>query len=319
VTKPNILLRAVCPALVGVAALVVLPSESAAFCRATTCDPKRQVCERDEKTWCLLTGLPLAWSSSCVSVGVHQLGSPRNGLSYDTVVGVVEQAFAAWTQAECAGGRPAITVQTTQPISCGASEYNAERGNANVVLFREDEWPYVGGDAIGLTTSRFKPSTGQLWDADIEINATNGPISTGDPIQGADLLSVLTHEAGHFLGLSHSREPGATMQEFYNPEVDGGTFRSLEADDINGICAIYPPGRVAASTSCDNRHGFSPLCGDEQPAPEEGGCSLNARTPGGRGNPGLPTFAVVLSLGLCLRLLAKRARRVRAVRREDAW
>ena len=269
-------------ALASVASLVATLAAPAAhgFCRTTTCDPNKPAdqCQLDSNQ-CVVTGKQLGWRSSCVTVGVHQLGSPRNGLSYDDVAPIVEQAFAVWMQADCGAGTPSINVQMLGPLECGVSEYNSEVANANIVLFREGSWPYVGAaNAIGLTTTRFDTKTGDLWDADIELNGTGATLSIGDPIAGDDLLSVLTHEAGHFLGLSHSNDPTATMRAIYDPSRDGTDFRSLAPDDVAGICETYPPERQPATESCENRHGFSEQCGDDQPPPNESkGCSLNTR------------------------------------------
>lgn len=265
-------------AIVAVGLLCSATGTARAFCRTTTCDPNKasENCQFDSQR-CLLTGEPLAWRSNCVTVGIHELGSPNNGFDYDDVAPVVEEAFAAWLEADCDGGNPSISVELLGPVACGLSEYNKEAGNANIVLFREDEWPYVGAEnAIGLTTTRFDKRTGALWDADIELNAVNGTLSIGDPVQGFDLLSVLTHEAGHFLGMSHSSDHTATMKQTYDPSVDGTDMRSLEPDDLAGICAIYPPERKPTTTSCENRHGFSEDCGADQP-PREGSesCSVS--------------------------------------------
>jgi hypothetical protein len=293
----------------GLAVLSVAPS-ARAFCRTTTCDPNKPAdhCQVDGNS-CVITGKPLAWRSSCVTVGVQQLGSPKNGLSFDDVAPLVEQAFGAWRQADCGNGHPSIDVHMLGPIECGVSEYNSDVGNANIVLFREDEWPYVGAaNAIGLTTTRFDKDTGALWDADIELNGVGANLSIGDPIQGDDLLSVLTHEAGHFLGLSHSSDMTATMKAVYDPPSDGATFRTLEADDVAGICAVYPTNRVPATNSCDNRHGFSAQCGDDQEPPDEEskGCSLNSRgLQGQRSGESRGAHAIVL---LAVARLARRRR-----------
>jgi hypothetical protein len=288
-----------------------------AFCRTTTCDPNdpSESCEKDAATGCLLTGLPLQWRSSCVTVGVQQLGSPQSGFSYDEVAAVVEQAFDVWMNADCGGSRPSIDVQLIGSIECGVSEYNQDRGNANIVVFREDVWPYAGAEnAIGLTTTRFDTTTGALWDADIELNAATQSLSLGDPITGDDLLSVLTHEAGHFLGLSHSSDGAATMRAIYDPTRDGDTFRSLEDDDVAGICAVYPANRKPATASCENRHGFSSQCGADQPPPEEesAGCSLSARAVGAGAGKSRAGFTHML-LALCLAACASLARRRRIV------
>jgi hypothetical protein len=271
--------------LIGAVAGVLLGLLSApnarAFCRTTTCDPNKASdhCQLDDNA-CVVTGKLLGWRSSCVTVGVQQMGSPRNGLAFDDIAPLVERAFGAWLGADCGGRAPSIEVNLLGPIECGVSEYNSEVGNANIVLFREDEWPYIGAaNAIGLTTTRFDTKNGDLWDADIELNGVSTRLSIGDPIQGDDLLSVLTHEAGHFLGLSHSNDGTATMRPVYDPARDGGDFRSLSQDDVDGICAAYPPARQAATASCENRHGFSEQCGADQPAPNDSkGCSLNSRT-----------------------------------------
>ncbi len=299
----------------GALALLVtcLDATSArAFCRTTTCDANdpTENCEKDQATGCLTSGLPLFWQSSCVTVGVQRLGSPKNGFSYDDVTAVVEQAFASWMQADCGGGRgPSIEVELLGAVECGLSEYNKDRGNANIVVFREDVWPYVGAsNAIGLTTTRFDTKTGALWDADIELNGATQSLSIGDPIASDDLLSVLTHEAGHFLGLSHSFDGAATMRAVYNPSGDGDSFRSLEADDVAGICSIYPVGRRTPTSSCENRHGFSEDCGADQPPPSEesSGCSLNARAVGAGSQTGALPISLLLGIAACARLARRR-------------
>lgn len=264
--------------LAPIAALLLTSTPSRAFCQATTCDPNNPEdnCQFDDND-CLITGKPLAWRSSCVTFGVNALGSPSNGLSSEDIDAVVTQAFEAWMNADCGNGSPSIDIQSIGQVECGVSEYNQKRANANIVMFAEDEWPHTGaGNAIGITTTRFDKDTGDLWDGDIELNGTIGDFSVGDPVTGTDLLSVLTHETGHFLGLGHSPDQTATMKLIYDPGSDGTSFRTLAPDDESGICQIYPPGRKPATTSCVNRHGFSEQCGADQPPPEveSKGCSV---------------------------------------------
>lgn len=60
----------------------------------------------------------------------------------------------------------------------------------------------------------------------------------GDPPNGAmDLQGVATHEYGHALGLGHSGTVGATM--FPTVSGSGVGQRSIEADDVAGIQALY--------------------------------------------------------------------------------
>ena len=281
-------------ALCGVA-LLFGAARAEAFCRTTTCDPNnpKQKCQIDENL-CVATGTPLTWRSSCVGVTVQRLGSPGHGFSYDEIAGVVETAFGTWMQASCDGKPPSINIELMGAVECGTSEYNSDAGNANIVLFREGPWPYVGAqNALGLTTTRFDTKTGDLWDADIELNGQDGNLSIGDPVTGDDLLSVLTHEAGHFLGLSHSTVSSATMKPVYDAARDGISFRSLAPDDVAGICAAYPPARAVLTDSCENRHGFSEQCGDDQPRKNESkGCSAVAHAPN-RAALGLVTLLLV--------------------------
>lgn len=287
-----------------------------AFCQATTCDPRRNACPTNAQG-CFTTGLPLAWASNCVTVSVQGDGSPKQHIDFDAARLNVEYAFAAWTSATCEGGSPSVAVVVNGPVSCSRSEYNSDRGNANIVVFREDSWPYAGGeDALGLTLIRFDPDTGEIWDADIEVNAVDEPLSVGDPVPGSvDLASLLTHEAGHLLGLGHNDlDESATMFPGYH--TGSVELRSLADDDIAGICALYPPKRKPSSTSCEPRHGFSKLCGAEQPAPtppqsseSDNGSCAHSRSPA----TGAPFFFGVL--GTAGVLLIRRLRFARRASR----
>ena len=293
----------------GSSLLLLFGAHSAsAFCQATSCNPNETECSTTP-LGCFSTGFPLSWASNCVTVSVQADGAPKQHISYAAARSSVERAFAAWTDAACDEGSPSISVVVNGPVACNASEYNADRGNANVVVFREDAWPYVGGeDALGLTIVRFDPMSGEIWDADIEINAVDEPLSVGAPVAGSvDLDSLLTHEAGHLLGLGHNTlDESATMFPGYH--TGSVELRSLADDDIEGICNIYAPARKASSTSCEPRHGFSDLCGALQPAPtpkpsdqESSGCSLAAGS-SQRSPLGLGLFAALALL------LVRRAR-----------
>ncbi|HEY3593083.1 MAG TPA: matrixin family metalloprotease, partial [Polyangiaceae bacterium] len=195
-------------------------------------------------------------------------------------------------------------------------------GNANIIMFHDDGWDDAANGVIALTTVSFGKTSGRIYDADIEINGLNTITTdaTRDTVTGYDLQSILTHESGHFMGLAHailSCSPAAgdcpTMSPNYPPNsID---FRTLEMDDINGICAIYPTGRLANDDTCEPCNGFASECGtDVAPAnasypmncaiiDPSGGCSV-ARGPG---DSGLTAPAEIG--GACLALLALRRRK----------
>jgi Matrixin len=298
-------------------ATIAVSIPSKAFCRATTCDPSKKDCARDSQS-CLTEGKPLFWASSCMQVYVQKNGSPAQGIDFATVKDSVSRAFGTWLSADCGGAPPLIDVQVLGPITCDAAEYNKTKKNANIVMFRDDQWPYVGGeDVLAFTHLNFNADTGELWDSDLEINSFDYQFSTGNPVTSNDLDSMLTHEVGHMLGLAHTLVKDATMYAQYTPGTD--TLRTLASDDLSGICASYPPDRVPSRTSCSPRHGFSDVCGAEQPensATNEGtdeesaagggsdglrtskGCSVGASSSSSSSSRSL--FAALALLGMCV-------------------
>lgn len=279
---------------------VSLPDTASAFCQATTCDSRKEVCPVDANQ-CKTTGRPLYWPDLCVSFGVQVSGSSLWGISADKTRDAAEKAFQTWLSADCGGGRrPYIGVISRGEVYCDKTEYNHDSvdddggrsvngPNANVVVFRDVTWPHEDDTkALGLTTLTFTPETGEILDADIELNSAATQFTTGDEVVRTDLQAVLTHEVGHFLGLAHSEAPGATMNADYNSgNLD---FRSLSQDDVKAICTLYPPKDLDAianptmdgaaqpdgAIDCrgeEPRYGFSRYCGEPVLAD---GCSVGA-------------------------------------------
>jgi hypothetical protein len=130
-----------------------------------------------------------------------------------------------------------------------------------------------------------KPNDGLIRDADIEINAVNFDVAIcsapmvcqTEATQTrtlSDLANTLTHEVGHLLGLDHTcwdldgtppnddqgqpiplcgSELSAEVMDatMYNYQDSGEIKkRSLEPDDIEGICGTYP---LANDPGCEKR------------------------------------------------------------------
>lgn len=255
-------------ARLGCSALLALAwaEPAGAYCRTTTCSirPAPPGCSdgqtlRDPATGCLTSGKPLYWAPRCVSLSVQEDGSRRLGLDYTRAESIVTTAFARWPAAPCTGGTPSIEVFSMGPLSCDQREYNSNGPNANAILFRDDAWEY-DSSAIALTTVRFNLSSGEIRGADMEIN------TYGFNLNEQSLSYVVTHEAGHFLGLDHSPRRDAVMFAEYsvdNASSSAGTPK-LSDDDIAGICAVYPPNR-AAPAACDPEPemGFASDCGGD--------------------------------------------------------
>ena len=277
--------------------------DARAWCRTSVCDASRTGarCVPERPSDC---GIPLAWRAECIGYSLQEDASFR--VTLETARTIVRSAFDTWMQADCGEGTPRIRVDEMTPVSCALHEYNQEVGNANAIIFRDDGWPYAAaGSTLALTTVTYNLDTGEIYDADMEINSKDVDFTTTDGNVNFDLLSILTHEAGHFLGLSHTTTPMATMFPDYEPK--SAFLRSLEEDDIAAICATYPPGAPIDPACVPTlRHGFSTECGSDQPPPEEDeGCCAVA--------PGAPrrgALAAAAALGSAL-LLAVRARRRR--------
>lgn len=197
--------------------------------------------------------------------------------------------------------------------------YNQSGQNENLVLFRlqlcstvvpagdpclaagtcgnaHDCWDH-GNTVVALTTSSYVVSSGEVLDADIEMNAasatptivdsppcTSGSISTS--CVANDVENAATHEMGHVLGLAHSPDPSSTM---YLSEPLGETSkRVLDSGSKQFICDVYQSGH--ASTDCASGGGGGGGGGDTS------GCSS-------AGDP------AVLGPGILVLLLALASRR----------
>lgn len=268
-----------------------------AYCRSSVC-PRREdgstkghICTPPQPDDC---GVPLQWRQPCIGFNVREGDSAQ--ITFADALVTFTLALSAWTEVDCGNGTPSIAILELGPVSCGEVEYNQNAGNSNLIVFRDDFWPHEtdtglgNADTLALTTVTYDLDTGDLYDADIEINTANNHFTLGDSPgpDDVDLLSVLTHEAGHFLGIAHSAELGTTMFPDYSRGTT--TIRNLTDDDRAAICVAYPPDRALAG-ECTGlpRHGFAPECGADQTYVK---CAM------GSGGGALPIWPVLSALAL---------------------
>jgi hypothetical protein len=151
-------------------------------------------------------------------------------------------------------------------VVCPTPEYNQCDRNANSWLFPQP-WPHQddGGYTLGLTLVSFDVDTGEIRDADVEINVDEVLEN-----QDVDVSYVILHEAGHVLGLDHSEMGEAIMYPSYKKDI-----AELKPDDIAGICAAYPANRNADRCDPTPVNGFARHCGSvKQCVPTACGASL---------------------------------------------
>jgi hypothetical protein len=271
-----------------------------AYCREVTASPPAGYDPAQQGCYAGPGSLPpLFWRNQCVGYSLQRNASKQISLADAT--SVAERAFTTWSSAACpGGGTPSILPTAFPPVTCNAVPSEAHN---NPIIFRDDGWPYADtSNAIGYTTLTVYLSTGEILGATVEINSANYTIVANPPApQGAyDLASILTHEAGHFLGLAHAADSTAVMNAFYKP---GSTV--LSPDDVAGICSIYSPdgsrstqNGPASAMTCDSTppNGFTDDCGSL----DAGGSAVgagggNAGTAGDGGDPPAPCAYSVLS------------------------
>ncbi len=305
-------------ALAGLA-VALTSGRASAWCRTTT---KLDFVPTDAVP-CDVAGKPVFWASRCAEIHVARRGSVQVDLA--TARKIVAQSFAAWATVDCpddpvacgtgSKGAPSIVVTEAGATDCGAG-YVRSGANVNAVVFHDDEWPHPDpGTVIALTTVTFRVDSGAIVDADIEIdsNPTRHPLSTTTPSTSQyDLLSVITHEAGHFLGLAHTPVAMATMTPRYE---SGDTFlRDLERDDVCGICAAAPPGRDAQCTGATAQ-----TCGagtsDAAPTADAGTTTPGAETECDCATPGRGRPPAILTFLPAVLVLSRLRRRTAAASR----
>ena len=138
---------------------------------------------------------------------------------------------------------------------------------------------------VALTSVLYDPETGRIVDADIEVNGWDGQLGGTLASGGAgpahgwyftcdkqdawnacttygqagcyylDLQNTVTHEVGHFIGLAHPCEMGTCTPALepltMYPQTSPGDLekRTLDADDVAGVCDVYPePGGAGCSS-----------------------------------------------------------------------
>jgi hypothetical protein len=195
-------------------------------------------------------GPSLAWQVREFEMRPHDAGGAE--ISPAELADALDLAVAEWTSAACSD-----LVVTTGPATSTdrvGFDWAAGRGsppNENIVVFRDDasdvgQWLH-SGTAVAITTVSFELATGEIMDADIELNDGAFVFTACDlacqPIH--DLQNTLTHEVGHALGLDHppSNQTGAAEATMFASTNPGDLQkRDLADNDLEGLCTIYPAG-----------------------------------------------------------------------------
>lgn len=180
--------------LAGVGSAVVLASVASAYVRSTTS-----------------TATPLAWRGTCPHLQIDSTANPA--FPHDRLRAAVEVSVGNW-----AGTLAGCSKLDVALLDGDVEQPEVVYDGTNAVMWRLpgfcdddahlDRDVCVSPNAAAITTVYYldKPGSsrdGEILEADIVINATSFEFSDAGDTAAFDLESVLTHELGHFLGLSH--------------------------------------------------------------------------------------------------------------------
>ena len=268
--KSTFKIRGILAALVTV--LAELPGPAEAYVRTVTS-----------------AGVPTAWKAPCVNME-FSLGAFPLYLDAAGYLNAAQQAGGAWTNASLDGANRCSNVRFSVE-SVPDVEGSVGLDGHNRLIFRQDKWcreppptdpnesPCYDPSALAITTTFQIKTTGEIVEADIEVNAVY--LHWGDFVAEPgqfdssthDFQGALTHEFGHILGLDHPCHISATnadgtpvsqpVDDLGNPVPTCGPdnppsitdatmypvvaspssevgLRSLSPDDAQGVCDIYP-------------------------------------------------------------------------------
>ncbi|WP_437590449.1 matrixin family metalloprotease [Sorangium sp. So ce1000] len=229
---------------------------------------------REAAAWAPLDPSVPRWNKLPVGYYINRSTIPGSIAGF--AVARVESGFETWANAGCTEWQVNLLGDTTDRY-----DYNDGK---SVFHWISNSWPEMLGDVnsvIGVTLPVWTRD-GAIFDADMVFNDVG--FCWNDTGNGGcvDTQSIATHEEGHFLGLNHSSDRNATMTPYY---VVGSSMRTIEDDDIEGVCALYPIGgtTAAGATSaasggggCDNCTNGS-LAGACKAPYDECGASLACR------------------------------------------
>ena len=165
------------------------------------------------------------WSAAQVSYYVNTANLDL--LPANSVEAAVRAGADSWHLQTGAGFRFAFAGQSSQ----STTTYDG----VNLVVFHNAS----SGSAIA--TAYWWSSGSRIVDADIVFwdGAFRFFAGTTGCAGGFYIEDIAAHEFGHALGLGHSASTDATM--YFSTSSCNTRNRSLDADDIAGVRALYPP------------------------------------------------------------------------------
>jgi hypothetical protein len=163
---------------------------------------------------------------------VFDLGNTNIGsVTESGIVG----AFGAW---EAAAGND--IVGSGEPGNSLTADTSGTDGK-NEIYFASISDPGVLGYTIVWSTRSRGRFVGQIVESDMVIDDDNWSWYTGANGAGMDFWGVFTHEAGHWVGMGHTKTTDLCNEQTMYPSIGAGdsSKRTLEEGDTTGVSALY--------------------------------------------------------------------------------
>lgn len=195
----------------------------------------------------LTSGNVIRWPKVALTYSLHPAGSAD--VTDGSDLKAVRDGFAQWQAVGCTSVGFTEKEPSTN-LALTAVGYGAN-GKNEVAWIESSDWLY-GTYVLGITAPVFY-ADGAIIEADIALNGAKQTWTTTGKPGAADVLSVVLHEEGHFLGLSHvlsgytAADP-PTMAPTADPD---GKSATLQADDEAGVCFLYPKGAGGCASGAD--------------------------------------------------------------------
>jgi MYXO-CTERM domain-containing protein len=265
----------------------------------------------------LASGVMFKWPQSCVMLTAYPADFVSK-MPLEDIVAATTASADAWSVVSNSCTYLDIMVDYSTAPAPRANPRDVQ----SMIIYRTMNWcklmpngqcdttVYYDPAALALTTVSAKASSGQITDADIEVNAFHfmwGDLVANPPSgapQAHDLRNAMTHEMGHLIGLDHTCfPPGITTarpnddmgqpipdcseatQEVIEttmfPSANSGDVdkRTLGPDDQRAVCEIY--------AAADNPN----VCKPVVPA-DDGGCDCGAAARSTAATPVAATLVV---------------------------
>ena len=167
-------------------------------------------------------GSPFYWNGPSPSLQLYVNPENSGEISHQTVEDMVDYSIAQWNNK----GNISVSRQSASSPEEGRNDLYFSGGPDSIQF---------GRGVLGVTLLTYEGSTGRLVEADIIINDNPSYSDNFVTTTGTYLGNIISHEIGHFLGLSHGQVHESTMLF----RIFKGQH-SLHSDDKEALGNIYP-------------------------------------------------------------------------------